>query len=156
MAEQQKMTILSNEIVRRLSNIHQEVLREEIEAVLEKFIHQLKNSGYSRKQAKEIVVCGVAGWRRKLKRRQKEGKKQFQTASETLEKRTNEKLLGKTSWYKEKSSKRKQEEEDGKFKYNPPSKRRKGGSSKTSNMANKDKKQGKKIKSPTIQSWPID
>ena len=64
---------------------------------------QLKNSGYSRKQAKEIVVCGVVGWRRKLERREKAGQNQYLAAEETLEKRTDDKLLEKTSWYKENS-----------------------------------------------------
>ena len=63
MSEHQKMSILSNELVRRLSNIHRDVVAEEIEGVIEQYIGQLKNSGYTRKQAKEIVVCGVVGWR---------------------------------------------------------------------------------------------
>ena len=58
---------------------------------------QLKNSGYSRKQAKEVVVCGVVGWRRK---RQKRGQNQYLEARETLEQRTNDKLLEKTNWYR--------------------------------------------------------
>ena len=56
MSEHQKMSILSNELVRRLSNIHRDVLNEEIEGVIEQYVSQLKNSGFSRKQAKEIVV----------------------------------------------------------------------------------------------------
>jgi hypothetical protein len=55
------MAILGNELVRRLSNIHPAVLEEEIEGVIEHYVSQLKNSGYSRKQAKEEVVCGVVG-----------------------------------------------------------------------------------------------
>ena len=61
MSEHQKMSILSNELVRRLSNIHKEVVEEEIEKVIEQYIGQLKASGYARKQVKEIVVCGVVG-----------------------------------------------------------------------------------------------
>jgi hypothetical protein len=34
MSEHQKMAILSNELVRRLSNIHQEVFEEEIKEVI--------------------------------------------------------------------------------------------------------------------------
>jgi hypothetical protein len=43
MSEHQKMAILSNELVRRLSNIHKEVVAEEIEEVIEQYIGQLKN-----------------------------------------------------------------------------------------------------------------
>ena len=57
-SQHQKMAILGNELVRRLSNIHHEVLESEIVGVVEHYVTQLKNSGYSRKQAKEVVVCG--------------------------------------------------------------------------------------------------
>ena len=50
MSEQQRLVILSNELVRRLSNIHREVLQDEIEEVVEHFITQLKNSGYVEKR----------------------------------------------------------------------------------------------------------
>ena len=125
MSENQKMAILSNEIVRRLSNIHRDVLEDELEEVIEHYISQLKNSGYSRKQAREAVVCGVVGWRRKLERREKQGQRQYLEAMETLEKRTSDQLLEKTNWYKG-DKKRKRENMESKFKYNPPpTKRRK-------------------------------
>ena len=66
MSEHQKMAILGNELVRRLSNIHREVIEEEIEEVIEHYIGQLKTSGFLRKETKEIVTCGVVGWMRKL------------------------------------------------------------------------------------------
>jgi hypothetical protein len=138
MSEHQKLSILSNELVRRLSNIHREVVMDEIEEVIEHYITQLKNSGYSRKQTKEIIVCGVVGWRRKLERREKAGQKQYLEASETLEKRTEDKLLEKTSWYKV-DNKRKVENQESKFQYNPPSKKRKLGK-KVNTIKSKDKK----------------
>ena len=72
MSEHQRMVILSNELVRRLSTIqlHRDVLDEEMEGVIEKYVSQLKTSGYMRKKAREAVVCGVLGWRRKLERRE--------------------------------------------------------------------------------------
>jgi hypothetical protein len=69
MSETQKMAILSNELVRRVSNIHRDVLHDELEGAIEHYIFQLKSSGYNRKQARETVVCGIVGWRRKLERR---------------------------------------------------------------------------------------
>ena len=122
MSEHQKMSILSNELVRRLSNIHRDVVAEEIEGVIEQYISELKNSGYVRKQAKEIVVCGVVGWRRKLERREKAGQHQYLEAKETLEQRTEDKLLEKTTWYKG-NNKRKMENKTSKYQYNPPSKK---------------------------------
>ena len=69
------------------------------------------------------MVCGVVGWRRKLERRERNGQGQYLAAEETLEKRTNDKLLEKTNWYKG-NKKRKQENEASKFKYYPPAKKR--------------------------------
>ena len=46
MSEHQKMSILSNELVRRLSNIHRDVVQEEIHEVIEHYVGQLKKSGY--------------------------------------------------------------------------------------------------------------
>ena len=42
-------------------------------------------------------MCGVVGWRRKLERREKAGQNQYLEAKETLEKRTEDKLLEKTT-----------------------------------------------------------
>ena len=77
MSEHQKMSILSNELVRRLSNIHKDVIAVEMEAVIEQYTGQLKTSGCTRKQTKEIVVCGIVGWRRKLEMRENAGQKQY-------------------------------------------------------------------------------
>ena len=129
MSEHQKMAILSNELVRRLSTIHREVLEEEIHEVIEHYTTQLKTSGYSRKQTKEIIVCGIVGWRRKLERRQKKNQKEYLDAKETLEKRTDAKLLERSNWYKE-NLKRKIEDKESQYQYHPPSKKRRGKSSK--------------------------
>ena len=98
MSQQQKMAILGNELVRRLKNIHQEVLEDELADVVEHYVSQLKNSGYSRKEAKEVIICGVVGWRRHLERRQKRGQGQYLEAWDTLETRGKKKLLEKTNW----------------------------------------------------------
>ena len=77
MSEHQKMAILSNELVRRLSNVHRDVVGSEIEGIIEHYTKQLKNSGYDRSQTKEIIVCGVVGWRRKLERRANNNQKEY-------------------------------------------------------------------------------
>ena len=130
MSEHQRMAILSNEMVRRLSTIHRDVLEDEMEGVIEKYVSQLKTSGYGRKQAREAVICGVLGWRRKLERKEKEGVKQYQEAKDTLAVRTDAKLLEKTTWYKG-NAKRKMENKNSKHQYQPAAKRRR-----------KDKKKG--------------
>jgi hypothetical protein len=124
MSQQQKMAILGNELGRRLKTIHRDVLKDEMEDVVEHYIDQLKNSGYSRKEAKEVVTCGIVGWRRHLERREKRGQGQYLGAEETLEARERKKLLEKTNWYKP-DTRRKEEDEASQFKYKPAGCRKK-------------------------------
>ena len=49
----------------------------------------------------------------------KAGQNQYLEAKETLEKRTEDKLLEKTTWYKG-NQKRKLENKNRKYQYNPP------------------------------------
>ena len=70
MGQNQRYSILSNEMIRRLSNTnHEQPDVEDVSRVIETFTQELKNSGYSRKQAREAVVSGFLGWRRKIQRR---------------------------------------------------------------------------------------
>ena len=55
MGEQQRMAILSNELIRRLSNVGKEVMDEEIIGIIEHYTYQLKMSEYERGQAREII-----------------------------------------------------------------------------------------------------
>ena len=110
MGEQQRMAILSNELVRRLSNISLSIVGEELLGVVEHYTTQLKQSGYERKQAKEIVCSGVTGWQRKVQRREREGRGYYRLGSSTLKDRTRKKLLEKTTWYR---PKRRAEDADG-------------------------------------------
>ena len=71
-------------------------------------------------------MSGIVGWRRKLERREKTGRGQYLEAKDTLETRTEAKLLEKTTWFKG-NMKRKLENKESTFQYHPPSKRRKTG-----------------------------
>ena len=98
MGKQQKMTILSNEATRRLTNIdHEKLGVEEQKLVLEQFTQELKNSGYYREQAKEIIVSGFRGWRRRLEKRGESGL--YRPAHTTLAERERKKLLERETWY---------------------------------------------------------
>ena len=111
-SQHQKIQILSNEIVRRLSNVnHHKIPKEEISGIMEVFIREMKTSGYERSETREVVVCGITGWQRKVKRREEEGRF-YRSARSTLTTRCRKKLLEKTSWYKKKR-KREEEDQDG-------------------------------------------
>ena len=98
MGIKQKMEILSNELNRRLTNVDSEKLgNTEIIIVIEQFTQELKNSGYSNEQAKEIITSGFRGWKRRIERRKETGL--YRHAIDTLEEREKKKLIERETWY---------------------------------------------------------
>ena len=66
------------------------------------------NSGWERKEAKEMVAIGYIAWKRRLQRREEEGSGLYRSAASSLQGRTRKKLTGKEDWYKtRKANKRK-------------------------------------------------
>jgi hypothetical protein len=102
MSGQQKFSILSNELMRRLGNIAADVPHEERLAVVKRFTVEMKNSGYGRKGTREAVISGLKGHAKRRENRVKEIGHFYRTAQETLKSRIEKKLNEKTSWYKEK------------------------------------------------------
>ena len=110
MASKQKFNILSNELIRRLSNINKEGTElEEKKRVIEEFTKEMKSSGWERYDAREMVVSGILGWERKHQRRIDRNCDFYRSAASTLPGRCRKKLTEKTSWYKEKEADEMQE-----------------------------------------------
>ena len=102
MGEKQKISILSNELVRRLSNINYGwVDKSEIIRVIEQFIQQMKSSGYNLKQTREITVCGIKGWKSKRARRERNGEDFYREGKSALKSRVRKKLTEKENWYRD-------------------------------------------------------
>ena len=111
MSVRQKMSILSNEMIRRLSNMNIEKAEDdEKQNIVEHFITQLKTSGYDRKQAREVVVSGIRGWKRKIERRRELGQDFYRGAASTLKQRIRKKLIDPVNWYKNKIDDKKTQE----------------------------------------------
>ena len=114
MSENQKYSILSNELVRRLSNISPGV--DITEKIVVLVTTQMKSSGYSRMEIVKAVCSGAKGFKGKVKRRDLEGIEGigfYRTSKSTLKQRVKKKLTQKTSWYK---ARRKKEEKGAKWK----------------------------------------
>ena len=111
MGEQQRYSILSNELIRRLSNLHQKIEMTEKINTIERFIQQMKTSGYSRGQTREAVVSGLMGFSRKIVRKKRKGDDFYRSAAMTLKPRLKKKLLERTNWYKDR--KKDEDEEKG-------------------------------------------
>ena len=101
MSYHQKFQILSNELVRRLSNVKIETIpHHEVIQIIEQFINELKTSGYSLKQARELVCSGIRGWRSKHEKRKQKNIPFYRLAEHTVESRLRKDLLEKETWYK--------------------------------------------------------
>ena len=112
MGEQQRMSILSNELVRRLSNVARVVVDEEIPEIIEHYIQQLKISGYERGQTRDVICSGVTGWQRKILRREREAKGFYRHARSTLKSRNKKKLVEKTTWFRDRDRDEEEEENE--------------------------------------------
>ena len=107
-AEKSKFSILVNELNRRFEVMHEKVTIEEKIRVVDKFCQQLVNSGYSYLQVREIVLSSLKGQDKKEKRRKIKDKR-YKSASETLEKRMEKKLIEAVAWYRQEMRKEEKE-----------------------------------------------
>ena len=108
MAERQKMDIMSNEVIRRLSNVGETNGQLERDQIIDHFTQQLVNSGFERKQIYEIISSGLKGYENKIERRMRNKENFYRRGTETLEERTRKKLTEKTNWFKKKKNKMKE------------------------------------------------
>ena len=99
--EHSKISILVNELMRRFEVMDDKLDKIEQVGVVDHFTSQLKNSGYSYKEAREIIISALKGITRKRENRKGETKR-YKSSGETLETRLNKKLLEASTWFKEK------------------------------------------------------
>ena len=100
--ENSKTQILANDLVRRLGNTDTRQANTVLGGVVDQFGVKVMTSGYTLMQARRIVISGLKGWERKLRRAKKEGRRIFKTSGDSLSGRIRKKMLGKTSWYRKK------------------------------------------------------
>ena len=110
-SEKSKISILVNELNRRLYVININVTEEEKVSIVDHFTRQLINSGYNESQIAEIILSSLKGTIKKERMLQQRGKR-FLSAAETLSERTRNKLLEATSWYRHKEDTEKDRKKD--------------------------------------------
>ena len=101
MNENQKIQILSQDMVRRLFNVREELGAKNRGEVVDKYAKKLLQSGYNKEQTRKMIMNGIKGFERKRKMR---GEQLRRTAKKSSKSRHVKKLLSKTTWYKKKSS----------------------------------------------------
>ena len=101
---QQLMSIMSNELRRRLIVIRDEIPQNERNLVVAKYTQQLVNSGYSWKQCRDNIVSGLKGEIRREEKVKKMGTSRYRSGKESLNDRDNKPLLEKYHWFRRKKS----------------------------------------------------
>ena len=100
--ENQKVQILTQEVIRRMGNTMEEVSKEDYTTIMDNYCQKLYNSGYKEEQIRRIMIAGIKGWRTKVNRCKAEGQKVRRSAKDSLGQRLRTKLIGKTTWFKKK------------------------------------------------------
>ena len=96
------MRSMSNEVMRRLSNMSQHVSIKDRVEVLDNFGQKMTNSGHCLDVIRRSLANGLKGHLRKVKRCIQEGKQFHRTAASSSKERRTKKLTQKQSWFKNK------------------------------------------------------
>ena len=111
LSENSKMASLSQNVVRHMRNTSERLDISERVKVVNKFRQRMANSGYSKQQAKRVVISGLKGYEGVRRRAVKSGVRMHWSAKSGAEGRNIKKLLAKTSLYKERDPEAAGEEE---------------------------------------------
>ena len=97
MSEQSKFSILVNELSRRFEVLDSQIEVSEKCQIIDHYTQQLKNSGYSNDQIKEIIISALKGIIRKEERKLNNDKR-YRSSADSLLERQRKKLTESTSW----------------------------------------------------------
>ena len=110
MSDNQKFAILSNELIRRVEKVGEGVPQDEKLEITERFIQEMINSGYARKNIRETVISGLKGFNTRFKNRMAKHGTYYRSAKQTLSGRNWKKLTQNTTWFKERDEEDNDEE----------------------------------------------
>ena len=103
-AKQQQYQILSNELTRRLLNVHDKNEQYELTRIVDQMTQELKNSGYGIRACQEIVASGIRNLKTRISRKTKNGQEKYRPAKKSLGARTYKKLMSRENWFKDKKN----------------------------------------------------
>ena len=107
-----KITILGQEVYRRLRNTGRNVETKIRIQIVDKFVEKLRRSGYRERERGEIVKAGVRCYYRRLK--SEKGGKKVNGGREKRSVRKIKKIVNKNKWYSKNEEKRTESEEERK------------------------------------------
>ena len=100
MAENTKISSLSQDLVRRMLNTSEMVSQVHRNDIIEKYAKKLERSGYSKVQRRRIIEAGLKGYQAKVEKSEKTGIELHRAAKSTIAARYKKKLLDKTNWFR--------------------------------------------------------
>ena len=112
LGRQQVMSIMTNEVRRRVEVIGDKVSQVEANEIIDKYTQQLVNSGFNWKQCRDIIVSGLKGQKRKIEKIRSKGKPIYRSGQSSLLKRVNKSLLEKYNWFRKVEEESDEEEEE--------------------------------------------
>ena len=102
MAEDAKVQIVSNDLIRRLLNNSEELGEGARVKVVDDYAQKLTNSGYRGEQLRRIIANGIKGYEGRRRRCIREGRRLHRSSVDSQGARIRKKLLAKTNWFKKK------------------------------------------------------
>ena len=100
LGENVKIASLTQNLIRRMKNTSELLPDGERILIVERYVSQLKLSGYSEMQTKRIIEAGLKGYEALLSKCLKGIAKMHRSAEEGANSRKVKKLLGKSTWFK--------------------------------------------------------
>ena len=101
MGRQSIMSIMTNELMRRLQVIDDKLEIDETIKVVEQYIQQLINSEYNWKQIRDICVSALTGYKRQETVRKLRKLPKYRSGQQSLKSRMDKKLNEKFNWFKQ-------------------------------------------------------
>ena len=95
-----KRSALTNEVVRRLRNCHDNVEEEEVAEILSRFCQKMKTSGYNEKFRREVIDGGVKAHEEQIRVEEAGGRRRFRTREFEREERQKEKKNKRSNWWR--------------------------------------------------------
>ena len=102
MGENSKIASLTQEVIRRCRNTCHLLPQTDKNEVLDQFTVKLISSGHSREQATRILVSGLRGYEKQLKKHLSGEKLLHRPHKDGVKERSRKKLLSKSSWFRPK------------------------------------------------------
>ena len=114
MAEDSKIRSLTNEVIRRLLTTGEMIPDEARCQILDNFAQKMKNSGYGLLQIRRVILGGIKGYEKMVKKSKAGGRSLHRSSGESSAARTRKKLTGKSEWFRkaDQTGKEADEEED--------------------------------------------